>query len=383
MIRHHRLIWAGIWRNTTRTSYTLLSIMVAFLLFGLLQGVTSAFQNAAASANLDRLYVDSRFGLARGLPMSYLQRIEQIEGVTAVAYASWFGGSFQESKQSIFSLAIDPQRYLAIYDEIKLPPEQLRKMIQTRDGAVISRKLAERFDWKIGDRVPLLSGVWALKANGSSIWSFEIVGIFEPDAQRTTRSEFLLNHTYFDEARAYKNGTVGWYVARTADPAQSIRTAAAIDALFANSSDETLTQDEQEKAQSLLKEHGDINLIVNLIMGAVFFTLLLLTGNTMMQSVRDRIPEFAVLKTLGYSNTTVSTIILSEALAICVVAAAAGLGLAWLLYPLLQTLTAAPRMPPWVPIDGLLIAAVLAAVTGLPSAVRLRRINVVDALAGR
>jgi len=258
----------------------------------------------------------------------------------------------------------------------------LRKLTQTRDGAVVSRKTAERFGWKIGDRVPLISSVWSSKGGGS-VWPFEIVGIFDPEEDRTSRTEFVLNYAYFDEARQYKNGTVGWYTAQAADPRQSTQVAAAIDALFANSSDETLTQNEQEKAQALLKEHGDLNLIVNLIMGAVFFTLLLLTGNTMMQSVRERIPEFAVLKTLGYSSATVTLIIGCEALGMCLAAALLGLALAWLLYPVLQVVTAAPRMPLWVPLAGALIAALLAGVTALPSAARLRRISVVDALAGR
>jgi putative ABC transport system permease protein len=381
VIRHRRLIWAGIWRNSTRTTYTLLSIVVAFVLFGLLQGVAAAFSHAVASANLDRLYVDSRLGREQ-LPLAYLPRIERVAGVSAVAHATWFGGAYQDSKKSVYSLAVDPVRYFSIYRELRLPAEQLRKLTQTRDGAVVSRKTAERFGWKIGDRVPLISSVWSSKGGGS-VWPFEIVGIFDPEEDRTSRTEFVLNYAYFDEARQYKNGTVGWYTAQAADPRQSTQVAAAIDALFANSSDETLTQNEQEKAQALLKEHGDLNLIVNLIMGAVFFTLLLLTGNTMMQSVRERIPEFAVLKTLGYSSATVTLIIGCEALGMCLAAALLGLALAWLLYPVLQVVTAAPRMPLWVPLAGALIAALLAGVTALPSAARLRRISVVDALAGR
>ena len=382
-MRHYRLIWAGVWRNGTRTTYTLLSIFVAFVLFGLLQGVTSAFNGAVAAAHLDRLYVDSRFGLVKGLPLAHLDRIKRLEGITTATHATWFGASYQEAKQPVFALAVDPEPYLGIYTELKLPPEQLRAMAQTRDGVIVSRKTAGVFNWKIGDRIPLRSSIWSQKDRGSSVWTFQVVGIFDPPEDRHTRTELLLNYAYLDEGRSFGNGSVGWFIAKIADPARSSALAAAIDALFANSGDETLTQNEQEKAQALLKQHGDISFIVNLIMGAVFFTLLLLTGNTMMQSVRERVPEFAVLKTLGYSNAIISMLVLSEAVLICLSAAALGLLMAWALFPVLQVLTQAPQMPLEVLAGGLLVATVLAAVTALPSTLRLRKINVVDALAGR
>jgi putative ABC transport system permease protein len=381
-MRHYKLIWSGIWRNQTRTAYTLLSIFVAFVLFGLLQGVTAAFNGAVARARLDRLYVDSRFGLVKGLPLAYMERIARLGGITTVTHATWFGGSYQETKQPVFSLAVDPEPYLAIYTELELPHEQAQKMARTRDGVIVSRKIAERFNWKIGDRIPLRSSVWSQKG-GSSVWTFEVVGIFDTPEDRRTRTELLLNYAYLDEGRSFSNGSVGWYIAKIADSARSSELAAAIDALFANSSDETLTQNEQEKAQALLKQHGDISLIVNLIMGAVFFTLLLLTGNTMMQSVRERVPEFAVLKTLGYSSATISMLVLFEALLICLSAGAFGLLIAWFLFPVLRVLTQAPRMPMEVLAGGLLVTVLLAAVIALPSTLRLRRINVVDALAGR
>jgi putative ABC transport system permease protein len=383
MMRHRRLIWAGIWRNGPRTTYTVLSIMIAFVLFGLLQGVTAAFGSAVARANLDRLYVESRFGLSKNLPIAALEKIQKVAGVKLVSYATWFGGSYQDLKQQIFTLAVDPRRHFAMYPELNLPAAELEKFANTRDGAVVNKKISDRFHWKIGDRVPVLSSIWNQTTDGTSAWTFEIVGIFRPDSTERVRSELLINHAYFDEERAFGNGTVGWFVARIDDPARSAELSEAIDSEFSNSGNETLTQNEQEKAEALLKQLGDFNVIVNLIIGAVFFTMLLLTGNTMMQSVRERIPEFAVLKTLGYSTGIIASIIFCEAMFICVLAALLGLFMAWLLFPILQVLTDAPRMPLQVIVSGVLIAGVLATVTMLPSTIHLLRINVVDALAGR
>ncbi|GLQ87924.1 ABC transporter permease [Dyella flagellata] len=382
-MKHYRLIWAGVWSDSTRTAYTLVSIFAAFVLFGMLQGITSAFNHAVAQTHLDRLYVDSRFGVAKGLPLAALGKIERVPGVTRVTHSSWFGGSYQDARQPIFALAVDPQSYLDVYSELLLPKDQVAAWLKTRDGVVVSRKIAERYHWKIGDRIPLRSSIWSLKSDGTSVWSFQVVGIFDVQKDRRTLSELLLSYAYFDEARQFKNGTVGWYIAQIADPAGSAQVADAIDAAFANSSDETLTQNEQEKAEAMLKQHGDIDMAIHLIIGAVFFTLLLLTGNTMMQSVRERVPEFAVLKTIGYSTTMISLIVLCEAMVICIGAASLGLLCAWLFYPILQGATDAPRMPAWVLIGGVLIAMLLAIATAIPSTERLRRVNVVDALAGR
>jgi putative ABC transport system permease protein len=259
----------------------------------------------------------------------------------------------------------------------------LDRFEKVRTGAVVSRKVAQRYNWKIGDHIPLRSSIWNLKADNSSVWTFDIVGIFDTAGGRRTRTEFLFHHDYFDEARTFGTGTVGWYIARISDPALSTEVAASIDAAFANSPNETRTQNEQEKAQAILKQHGDISLIVNLIVFSVFFTLLLLTGNTMMQSMRERIPEFAILKTLGYSSLTITQIVLMEALSICIGAAISGLIVAWMLFPLLSGITSVSRMPASVVAGGLLMSAVLAGLTAAPAAIRVRRINVVDALAGR
>lgn len=375
------LVWAGLWRKRARTVFTLLSIVTAFLLFGMLQGVIAAFDRSLEAAAVDRLTVVSKVSFTEPLPYSYLSQIESIPGVARVAYLSWFGTYFQDRKNFVFSFPLDPLRYFPMYPELKLPPEQLQALVRTRTGAVIGRKLADKYGWKIGDRVPLHSVIWT-KADGSSDWQFDIVGIYDAASSQQAQS-FFFNHEYFNEARSFGKGTVGWYVVKVRDPNLAPQVAQAIDRRFANSPDETKTQTEKEFGQSFIKQQGDINFIVRAILGAVFFTLLFLTGNTMMQSVRERIPELAVLKTLGFSDRRVLGLVLAESLVLCLVAAALGLALAAAVFPAMAEYIGETRMPPEVLISGAAVAALLAVVTGLPPALRAKRLNIVDALAGR
>ncbi|MGB8842147.1 MAG: ABC transporter permease [Aliidongia sp.] len=382
-MKYFPLIWAGLWRKKTRTIFTLLSILVAFLLFGLLQGVNAAFNLGVEGANLNRLYVQSRISFTENLPFADLPQLEAVPGVTKVAHATWFGPYYQDPKNFIFAFPVDTERYFAIYPELKLPPDQLQSLIHTRTGAAISQNLANKYGWKIGDRVPLRSTIWTKKSDGTSDWTFDVVGIYDTAEAKGFVADFLFNYSYFDEARAFSRGTVGWYIVQIDDPAHAAPIAAAIDKLFENSTDETRTQNEKENAQSFLKQQGDINLIVTLIIGAVFFTLLFLTGNTMMQSVAERIPEFAVLKTLGYSGAGVTALILSESLLLCVTAAVLGLAAASAIFPLMQGVIGVPTLPPSVPAIGVMVAVILALAIGLPPAWRLHRLRLVDARAGR
>ena len=381
-MKYFPLIWAGLWRKRTRTVLTLLSIVVAFLLFGILQGVNAAFSKGVAGANIDRLYVQSRISFTESLPFADLPQIEAVPGVAVVAYASWFGTYFQDPKNFVFSFPVDAERYFAAYGEYKLPPEQFDALIHTRTGAVIGRQLAEKYGWKIGDKVPLHSQIWVQKG-GSSDWTFDIVGIFDVPEDPASAAQFLFNHSYFDEARSFGKGTVGWYIVKLSDPARAVEVQGAIDHLFANSPNETKTVTEKENAQSFLKQIGDINFIVDGIVGAVLFTLLFLTGNMMMQSVRERIPDFAVLKTLGFSNGGVLALVLGESLLLCLFAAAIGLAGAAAIFPLTKNVVGVVSLPLIVIFIGLGIAVLLALLSGLPPALRAGRLNIVDALAGR
>jgi putative ABC transport system permease protein len=295
---------------------------------------------------------------------------------------SWFGTYYQDPKNFVFSFPVDAQRYFDLYPEDHIPKEQLDALIHTRTGAVIGSELAKKYGWKIGDHVPLHSTIWT-KSDGSSDWTFDIVGIYDDPDNAQRASQFLFNHAYFDEGRSFSKGTVGWYIVRIADPGKAAQIIQTIDNLFANSSDETRTLTEKENAQSFLKQLGDINFIVTAIVGAVFFTLLFLTGNTMMQSVRERIPELAVLKTLGFSDSGVLTLVLAESLLLCLIAAVVGLIAATAIFPILKDVAGVVALPRIVIALGLGAAVLLALISGLPPAWRARSLNIVDALAGR
>lgn len=241
-------------------------------------------------------------------------------------------------------------------------------------------RVAEKYGWKIGDRIPLHSTIWT-KADGTSDWSFDLVGIYDVPEDPARAQQLLFNYTYFDEGRSFGKGTIGWYIVQIADPAQAASISRTIDNLFANSSDETKTLTEKENAQSFLKQLGDINFMVTMIIFAVFFTLLFLTGNTMMQSVRERIPELAVLKTLGFSDHGVLAIVLAESALLCVIAAMLGLGAASLVFPMARGVLGIVHLPWSVLAIGFGLAIVLALVSGGPPAWRARSLDIVDALA--
>jgi putative ABC transport system permease protein len=382
-VKYLVLVWAGLWRRKARTILTMLSIVVAFLLFGLLQGINQGMNAVFQRLNVDRLYSQSRISMSDGLPISYLERIRSVPGVRAVTHWSYFGGFYQNAQNPLPVFAIDASMQFVVYPKIKIPEEQIAAMRRTRTGAIIGAEIAAKYGWKIGDRVPLRTSIWT-KKDGSDTYPVDIVGIMDVSAYSAgSFPAFYINYDYLDEARAFGNGSVLYYIVSVEDPRRGREIAAAIDALFANSGDETTTQTEQVFAQSQIKQVGDINLIANSIVGAALFTLLFLTGNTMMQSVRERIPELAVLKTLGYSDSKVLTLILLEAILLCVVAAVIGLGLARLAFSFMGSLFGALSPPVLVTETGLGIAILLAAISGLPPAWRTTRINITDALAGR
>jgi putative ABC transport system permease protein len=377
------LIWAGLWRKRTRTIFTFLSVLFAFVLVGLLQGVNAAFSSGVEESNVNRLQVQNKINFTESLPFAQLEQIKAVPGVTRVTYATWFGAYYQDPKNFLFSFPVDIDSYFDVYREFKLPKDQFEALQHNRTGAVVDATTAKKYGWKLGDRIPLHSTIWTRKADGTSDWTFDLVGIIDDSEVTGFGGGFLFHNEYFDEGRAFGKGTVGWYVVSIADPTRAADISNNIDKLFANSSDETKTVTEKEAAQSFLKQQGDINLIVTEIMGAVFFTLLFLTWNSMTQSVRERIPEFAVLKTLGYSDGGVMALILAEALLLCVSAAVLGLALSWFCYPLLGDFIGVPKLPVSVLAFGIGAAVVLALATGVPPAWRARRLKIVDALAGR
>jgi putative ABC transport system permease protein len=376
------LIFAGLMRKKTRSLLTLLSITVAFLLFGLLQGVNSAFSNSVQGAHLDRLVVQGKISLTEQLPLAYRDRIAHVPGVTGVTFATWFGGYYREPKNNVFTYPVEVASYFKVFPDIEIPASQLADLTRIRMGAVIGQALAKKYGWKIGDTIPVKSAIW-IKKDGTSDWRFTVVGIFRQPGDEAQELRVLFNHDYFDEGRAMARGTVGWYNVRIDAPAHATAVAQSVDRLFANSDHETKTVSEKEFVLGFLRQLADINFIVSAIIGAVFFTLLFLTGNTMMQSVRERIPEFATMKAIGYSSGAMLAMVIAEGLIMALIAAGLGLTLSAAVFPAMKTFLGVATLPPAVIGLGLVYAVLLALVTGLLPGMRVVRLNIVQGLAGR
>ena len=383
-MKYFRLIWKNAWRKKIRTSLTILSVFVAFLLFALLSAIGFAFRGGVDVADAERLIVLDKISLINPLPLSYMNRIAATDGVDSVTHASWFGGYYQEPRNQFGQFPVDPQSYFDMYSEFNMPAEQFEAFKSNRTGAVVGRELADTYGWKVGDRIPLQATIWT-KADGGRTWEFDLEGIFSTDDPRGSTALLLFQYDYFEEARAFAKGTVGWYILRVAKDADPIQVANAIDLQFANSPSETETSTEAAFAQSFSKQFGNIALIVTLILGAVFFTLLLVSGNTMSQSVRERISELAVLKTLGFGDRTVLGIVLSESILIMLMGGLLGLGLGWLI---VQGL--AKQMGAFLPGVYLSPAAIAGGVAmmigagilaGIFPALKAMRLSIIEALA--
>jgi putative ABC transport system permease protein len=381
------VLLAALLRKKARTLLTLLSVAAAFALFGMLDAVRVAFDAPQSVVGIDRLITSSRLSLIQPLPYAYLARMESTPGVKAVTYASWFGGIYQDPKNFFPNFPVEPETYLDMYPELVLPQSQRQAFIKTRTGAVAGRALADLHGWSVGDKIPLRATIFPHR-DGGEVWNFDLVGIFEaaqPEL-RGSEKQMLFHHTYFDEGREVGEGTVGWYIVRVEDATQADRVAQAIDRQFANSAFETRTQSEREFQLSFAKQIGDIGLIVTAIMAAVFFTLVLLTGNTMGQSIRERIPELAVLKTLGFTNRAVLLLVLAEALLLLLLGGMLGLVLAYLALPLIGEASSGQLdvvMQPESWLVGVALMLTIGIAVGLPPAIRAMRLRIVDALAGR
>ena len=388
-MKYLHLIWASLFRRKTRTILTLVSIVAAFLLFGLLDAVRTSFAQAGQSAaGAERLQTGARLSFIQTLPQSLGAQIAAVDGVKEVGYANWFGGAYQDPHNQVFTFAVSPN-YLDLYPEIQISPEQRKAFDATLNGAVAGEGLVKRYGWKIGDTIPLQSQIFPNR-EGSKNWSFQLVGVLRPKDRKASGffdGAFLLHWKKFDETTPYNAGSVGWYVTRIADASQADRVARAIDALSANSDHETKTQTEQAATASWMKQLVDIGLIVSSIMGAVFFTLLLLTGNTMMQAVRERTSEIAVLKTIGFPRAGILGMVLAESVLLLLVGGLVGLALVSILAPAITEASGRVVNLPTVGagswILGVALMLAIGVLVGALPAWRAMRLNLVAALAGR
>ena len=384
-MKYFYLVWKSLWRKKIRTILTLLSVLVAFLLYGLLSAFNLAFRGGVDVANASRLVTIDKISLINSLPAGYEQKIKAIPGVTEVALSNWFGGYYQDKKAQFPQFPVEPETYLEVFPELNLPADQKEKWFRTRNGAIVGQDLVKQFGWKVGDRIPIHSEIWTNK-NGSQVWDFEISGIFDTDDPRGSTALMLFHFDYFDEGRAFGQGGVGWYTLTIDDPSRAAEIANAIDTQFANSPNQTKTSTEAAFAESFMKQFGNIALIVTLILSAVFFTILLVAGNTMAQSVRERLSELAVLKTLGFQNGSVLGIVLAESILVMLIGGLIGIGLAWLIL-----LGAAKQTAAILPggllltgealLTGLLFMVLAGVAAGIFPAVRAMRLTIVEALA--
>ncbi|MNM55957.1 Macrolide export ATP-binding/permease protein MacB [compost metagenome] len=386
-MKYFSLVWAQLFRSRTRTLFTLLSIVTAFLLFGMLDSVRVAFNSGGSSvAGANRLIVASRLSITQSLPIRLESQIRQVEGVRDITYGMWFGGIYQDPKNFFANFSVAPN-YFDIYSEFELPKDQLEAFRSTRTGAIAGEALAKEFGWKIGDTIPLQATIFP--RSGSNDWPLQLVGTFRSKDRAVANNEerqLMMNWKYFDESNDYIKNQVSWYTVTLDNPDHASRVAQAIDAISANSDHETKTQTESAFQQAFVKQFADIGLIVTSIMGAVFFTLLLLTGNTMAQAVRERIPELATLKTLGFKDGTVLTLVMVEAVLLVGLGGVIGLGLAALVLPGMASQARGllpPHVPPQTWAVGTVLIVVIGLVVGVLPALRAKRLKIVDALAGR
>lgn len=381
MFKYLPLLWSNLQRKRLRTWLTLASIVVAFLLFGILQTMRAALTGGADLAGVDRLVTIHKISIIQPLPQSYLNRVRSVEGVRLAMSQDWFGGVYQEDRNQIAALTVDPKLFFEMYSEYTLPEDQQAAWRADRTAAIVGADIAQRFGWKVGDTIPLRSNIYT-RQDGSNVWDMKIAGIYAT-TNGDTQSLYFHND-YLNESRAFGRDTIGMIVLRIQDPEKSAQIASAVDALFANSSAETKTTTEKAFVQSFANQMGNIGAIVTAVATAVFFTMLLVIANTMGQSVRERTNELAVMKTLGFSSGQVTVMVLAEALLITLLGAAIGLLVAGVaaagIGKTLQQFFPLLGMPAQTYAIGAGIAIVLGTLAALLPCMQAWQLKIVDAL---
>ena len=378
------LVWKNLWRRKLRTLFTLLAALFTFALFGVLVATNVAFGLGVDISGADRLVVIHKISLIMPLPVSYEARIAAVPGVQAVTHMNWFGGVYQEPKNFFAQMGVETDTFFNLYPEYVVPPAQMKAWQADRTGAIAGRDLAQRFGWKIGDKIPILGTIFTHK-DGSRMWDFTLDGIYEPGKKGVDATQFFFHYDYLKEASRNGGDLVGWYTIRIADPNRADEIAKRIDALFANSPYETKTSTEKAFAQSFANQIGNISAIVRYVVSAVLFGMLLVIGNTMAQSVRERTNELAVLKTLGFGNGRVLVLVMAESCLLALLGAALGLLFSWgVLTPVVGTMLKqflpSFYIPAWGILLGLAIALGLGLLTGLLPGIQAMRLRIVDAL---
>ena len=379
-MKFRKLIFANLFRKKVRLILTVGSFAIALVLFTFLAAVKSAFNRGVELAGADRLIVVDRVGLMNLMPISYADKIAAIPGVKAVTHDHWFGGVYQDEKNFFPQFVIDVENHRKVYPEFVVPDDQWNNYVKDRQGAIAGAKLAERFHWKVGDRIPIKTTLY-----GGAIWEFNLDGIYHTEKPDGDQGQFWLQWKYFDEnVPSVIKSTAGWYILRLDNPDDAVRVAKAIDEKFANSPHETKTETESAFAAYFAKQFGNIEFLILSIGGVVFFTLLLVTGNTMAISVRERTSELGVLKAIGFTDRSVLFLVLAESLAIAFFGGVLGLALAILAIPGISAAVTG-LLPPLLLskpmlLLGLGFAIFVGAASGLLPGIGAMRMRVVNAL---
>jgi putative ABC transport system permease protein len=373
------LIWMNVWRRKIRTTFTLLSIFIAFLLFGIVMTIRAAFSFGVEIAGLDRLVLINKVTLILPLPISYQRQIQQTPGVQVATHQTWFNGAYQQPTNVLTTIAVEPTPFLMTYPEFLLPAEQAAAWLADRQGAIVGKDLAARYNWKIGDRIPLMSALWEPK----NPWEFNLVGIY--DAGRgVDKTQFFFRYDYLEENRADRlKGNVGWYVLKIDDPSKAVELSKTFDTMFANSAAETKTTTEKGFIEGFAKQVGDIGSITIAIASTVLFMFGMVAASTMMQSVRERTNELAVLKTLGFTDAKILALVLSESLFITLAGGGLGLALAWMFVKRGDPtggLLAVFALPPEDIVAGIVLMLVMGLLAGITPALGAMRLRITDAL---
>jgi putative ABC transport system permease protein len=371
------LILKNLFRRKIRTTLTMLSIAAAFFLYGLLIVIDFAFTGGIEVAGADRLVLLNKTSLIMPLPLRYMDQIRQTKGVSDVSYASWFGGVYQDEHNQFQQFAVELESFLQMYPEYMISSEEHAALAEDRQGCMVGRKLAERFRWRLGDRIPIRGTIF------SGTWEFNVRAIYKGRRPEDDETGFMFRHDYLEERRQFGKGMVGWYYARVADPSQAESVAKALDARFANSSYEVVAQPERAFIAAFVNQFGNIRLMIISIGSVVFFTLLLVTGNTMAIAIRERTGEIGVLKTLGFRGSAVLWMVLAESVTLALISGAAGLAMAKLF-----TMGGNPTggvlpvfyFPTLRLLAGVALALFVGVASGLIPALLAMRLKIVDAL---
>jgi putative ABC transport system permease protein len=380
------LVSKNLWRKPLRTILLIVSIFIAFLIFSLLVGFNFAFEKSLNENTLaNRMVVNNKINFTESMPISYVNRIARVDGVTDVSYQNWFGAYFQERARGapMFGFAVDPESFLRVNaDQVKLPEDQKKTFIADRQGVIVGKTLADRYGWKLGQKIPIKSDIY-IRRDGAPAWDMRVSGIFTGKNPGDNIPALYFHWDYLNEGATFGQDQAGQIVILTASPEINDKVATAIDAMFANSSNETATVDEKTFSRSFLAQAGDINFIITMVVSAAFAAILMIVGNTMVTAVRERTKEIGVMKTLGFTGPRVLRMVLSESLLLSLIGAAFGFGVAWLALTALGS-GGGPfgrlEMQPIVAAIALGLAILLGLITGLIPALSALRMNIIDAL---